>query len=130
MTVRSRPALPSCLPFGAAVVALSAALAFAVPARAEPVSAQYAVYFGGLHALNAEATWERGAGRYRLIAEAESQGFLGWLTAWKGTTETRGCLAGGKRVPGHTLTRRTDPQREEGALLTRSTPHPRAHAQR
>src|SRR3546814_19930890 len=100
MTVRSRPALPSCRPFGAAVVALSAALAFAVPARAEPVSAQYEVYFGGLHVLNAEATWERGAGSYRLIAEAEPQGFLGWLTAWNGPTQSRGRLAAAPGVTG------------------------------
>lgn len=115
--MRSRPALPSCRPFGAAVVALSAALAFAVPARAEPVSAQYEVYFGGLHVLNAEATWERGAGSYRLIAEAETQGFLGWLTAWKGTTESRGRIAGGKVVPGHHLNWGTDDDSEEGARL-------------
>src|SRR3546814_11633055 len=58
--------------------------------------------------LNAEATWERGAGSYRLIAEAETQGFLGWLTAWKGTTESRGRIAGGKVVPGHHLNWGTD----------------------
>src|SRR3546814_12446315 len=104
MTVLSRPALPSCRPVGVAVVALSAALAFAVPARAEPVSAQYEVYFGGLHVLNAQAPWARGAGSYRLIAEAETQGFLGWLTAWKRTTSSPGRLAGGQVFSGHPLT--------------------------
>src|SRR3546814_15460526 len=60
---------------------------------------------------------DRGAGSYRLIAEAETQGFLGWLTAWKGTTESRGRIAGGKVVPGHHLNWGTDDDSEEGARL-------------
>jgi hypothetical protein len=78
--------------------ALSLALA-AAPARAEPMSAAYQVYFGGLNVLKAEALWEQGATGYRLTAEAETQGFVGWLNPWKGTTESQGQIFGGKVIP-------------------------------
>lgn len=121
MTVRSRPLLPARRPLAAVIVAaamLAASPALvASPARAEPVSAQYQVYFGGLHVLNAEAKWERGSGWYRLVAEAETQGFLGWLNPWKGTTESRGHIAGGKAVPSHHLNWGTDEDSDSGTRL-------------
>jgi hypothetical protein len=118
MTVRLRPLLPSCRPLGPAVVVLSVALATAAPAFADPVTAHYEVYFGGMHVLNAEAAWERGAGGYRLTAEAEAQGFIGWLKPWKGTTESRGALLAGKVVPRHHLNWGTsDDSESDGARL-------------
>ena len=72
-----------------------------VTARAEPVSATYEVYFGGFHVLKAEALWVHGGSDYRLVAEAEAQGFVGWLNPWKGTTESSGRIAGGKVIPQH-----------------------------
>jgi hypothetical protein len=118
MTVRLQALLPSFrrAPWAPAVL-LGAALAVAGPARAEPVSASYQVYFGGMHVLDAKAAWERGAGGYRLAAEAEAQGFLGWLNPWKGTTESRGALLGGKVVPSHHLNWGTDDDSDEGARL-------------
>lgn len=105
-----------------AAALLGATLALAVPAltgnaRAEPVSAQYQVYFGGLHVLDAEAKWERGGGSYRLVAQAETEGFVGWLTPWTGTTESRGRIAGGEVIPGHHLNWGTDEDADEGARL-------------
>lgn len=98
--MRLRPAVlsnraPAALLGGALLAALSAAS----PARAEPVSATYEVFFGGFHVLNAEALWANGGDGYRLAAEAETQGFVGWLHPWKGNTESRGVIAGGKVIP-------------------------------
>lgn len=101
----------------AASAACIAALALAVPAQAEPVSANYQVYFGGMHVLNAEATWDKDAAGYRLAAEAETQGFIGWLHPWKGTTESRGRIAAGKVIPRHHLNWGTDDDSDSGARL-------------
>ena len=116
--MRLQPLLPSLRPLTPVAALLGAALALAGPVRAEPVSASYVVYFGGMHVLNAEAKWERGAGGYRLTAEAEAQGFLGWLNPWKGTTESHGQLAAGKVVPSHHLNWGTsDDSESEGPRL-------------
>ena len=45
--MRLRADLPFCRPLGPAAVALTAVLMTALPAGAEPVSADYQVYFGG-----------------------------------------------------------------------------------
>ncbi|WP_340117068.1 DUF3108 domain-containing protein [Pelagibius sp. 7325] len=98
---------PSVLPVTSKSLALAglfcgaflAALPAISSARAEPVSATYEVYFGGFHVLNAEALWVRGSSDYRLLAEAETRGFVGWLNPWKGTTESNGRIAGGKVIP-------------------------------
>jgi hypothetical protein len=102
--VRSQPLSPSLRPAppASAALLLGAALSLALaaaPARAEPMSAAYQVYFGGLNVLKAEALWEQGATGYRLTAEAETQGFVGWLNPWKGTTESQGQIFGGKVIP-------------------------------
>ncbi|MGF1594497.1 MAG: DUF3108 domain-containing protein [Kiloniellaceae bacterium] len=99
--VRFRPILPSCrrAPLAPAAVLLGAVLAIASPLRAEPLSASYQVYFGGFHVLNAEAQWQRGAGDYRITAEAETRGFVGWLNPWKGTTASRGFVDGARVIP-------------------------------
>ena len=116
--MRLQPALPSLCALTPVAALLGAALAMAGPARAEPVSASYQVYFGGMHVLNAKAKWERGAGGYRLTAEAEAQGFVGWLNPWKGTTESRGQLSDGKVVPSHHLNWGTsDDSETEGPRL-------------
>ncbi|HMA13757.1 MAG: DUF3108 domain-containing protein [Bacteroidota bacterium] len=107
--------LPFCRPLGPAAVVLTAALMAALPAGAEPVSADYQVYFGGLHVLNAEAKLERGGNSYRLIAVAETQGFVGWLNPWKGTTQSRGLVTAGKVVPRHHLNWGTDDDSDSGA---------------
>ena len=77
------------------------ALLTPVSAWADPVSATYEVYFGGLPVLNAKAVWVQGGDSYRLSAEAETQGLAGWLHPWKGTTETFGHLDGDKIIPQH-----------------------------
>ncbi|HEY9549170.1 MAG TPA: DUF3108 domain-containing protein [Kiloniellaceae bacterium] len=104
-----RRLLPSCrrAPSLPAAALLGAALALAIPfpadpARAaEPVTAHYEVFFGGLHVLDARARLEREAGDYRLAVDAETRGFLGWLKPWQGTTESRGRILAGKAIPGH-----------------------------
>src|SRR5690606_17473263 len=83
-TVQLRRLLPSCrrAPSLPAAVLLGTALALTIPfptdaARAaEPVTAQYEVFFGGLHVLDARARLERGAGDYRLAVDAETRGFI------------------------------------------------------
>lgn len=107
---------PSRRLLGPAVL-LGAALALAGPLRADPVSANYQVYFGGLHVLNAEAKLERGGGNYSLVAVAETQGFVGWLNPWQGTTESRGQIAAGKVVPRHHLNWGTDDDSDSGTRL-------------
>lgn len=106
--------LPSRRLLGPAVL-LGAALVLAGPLHAEPVSADYQVYFGGLHVLNAEAKLERRGGNYSLVAVAETQGFVGWLNPWQGTTESRGQIAAGKVVPRHHLNWGTDDDSDSGA---------------
>jgi hypothetical protein len=107
---------PSCRLLGPAVL-LGAAFALAAPLHAEPVSANYQVYFGGLHVLNAEAKLERGGGAYSLVAVAETQGFVGWLNPWQGTTESSGQIAAGKVVPRHHLNWGTDDDSDSGTRL-------------
>lgn len=96
--MRIRPAVLSKL---SPTVLLGAALLAALPARAEQVTAQYEVYFGGLHVLNAEATWVRGSDSYRLSGVAQTEGFFGWLHPWQGSTESDGIIAGDKIIPQH-----------------------------
>ncbi|MEQ8354480.1 MAG: DUF3108 domain-containing protein [Kiloniellaceae bacterium] len=100
----------------AAGLLLAAAVLGAGPASAEPVSAEYQVYFGGFHVLSAEALWQRSPGGYRIAGVAETQGFIGWLNPWKGDTETRGRLAAGKAVPQRFESRGTS---DDGEKLVR-----------
>ncbi|MGD1878032.1 MAG: DUF3108 domain-containing protein [Kiloniellaceae bacterium] len=86
----------------AAAGLLAGAFLFAAnTARAEAVSAHYQVYFGGFHVLDAQALWQSSASDYRLAAEAETQGFIGWLNPWKGTTQSDGRIAGDRIIPRH-----------------------------
>jgi hypothetical protein len=111
------PLRPSwALALTAAGLLLGAALLCASPARAEPVKATYEVYFGGFHVLDAEALWQRSPSGYRISAEAETRGMLGWLNPWKGATESRGRLAGGRAIPVHHENRGTA---DEGEKLVR-----------
>ena len=101
--MRLRPSvLPDSLASLATAGLVAGAFLFAAnTARAEAVSASYQVYFGGFHVLDAQALWQSSASDYRLVAEAESQGFLGWLNPWKGTTESDGRIVGDKVIPRH-----------------------------
>ena len=107
MTLHPRPLVPALRPVSLRpavwlLVAAAFSVALAAPAaRAEPMTASYQIYFGGLNVLKAEALWEQGATGYRLAAAAETQGFVGWLNPWKGSTESRGQIAGGKVIPAH-----------------------------
>lgn len=74
-------------------------LAAASSAQAEPFSVKYDVYFGGFHVLNAQANWEQNAKTYAIAAQAETQGFVGWLHPWKGNTSSQGRLDTGKVIP-------------------------------
>ncbi len=111
---RARPAGTACL---AVAGLLFAAAASVSPARADPMSARYEVYFGGFHVLNADALWQRSASGYRIAAEAQTQGFLGWLNPWKGTTESRGRLDTGKIIPQHHENRGTSDRGEKLVIL-------------
>lgn len=117
--MRLRVALPFSRVPGPAAIVLGATLITALPAAAEPVSADYQVYFGGLHVLSAEAKLERGGGSYRLVAAAETQGLASWLNPWKGTTESRGLLAAGKVIPRYHLNWGTDEDSDSGASLVK-----------
>lgn len=111
---RARPAGTACL---AVAGLLFAAAASVSPARADPMSARYEVYFGGFHVLNADALWQRSASGYRIAAEAQTQGFLGWLNPWKGTTESRGRLDTGKIIPQHHENHGTSDRGEKLVIL-------------
>ncbi len=87
------------LALASAGLLLGTALLAAGSARAEPASATYEIYFGGFHVLTATAEWERAPEGYRIDGEAETQGMMGWMYPWKGTTESRGVFAAGKPVP-------------------------------
>lgn len=102
---------------GMAVLMAGVVAAAAPSVRAEPLSASYEVYFGGFHVLNADAEWQRSPRGYRITAEAQTQGFLGWLNPWKGTTESRGTIAGGKIVPQHHENRGTSEKGEKLVVL-------------
>jgi hypothetical protein len=117
MTVQLRSLLPVGRPLVPALVLLGAVLPATGLAQTEPVTAQYQVYFGGLHVLDAKATWERRAGDYRLAATAETTGFVGWLDPWKGTTESRGQVNAGKVTPHHHLNWGTDDDSDNGERL-------------
>jgi hypothetical protein len=90
---RPLPATAAGLLFAAAMAAGSGT------ASAEPFSVKYDVYFGGLHVLNAQANWEQGAAAYSIAAQAETQGFVGWLHPWQGNTSSQGRIDDGKVVP-------------------------------
>lgn len=109
-----RRAATACL---AAAGLLVAAVAIVSPARADPVSASYEVYFGGFHVLHADALWQRSAGGYRIAATAETQGLLGWLNPWKGTTESRGRIHAGKVIPQHHENRGSSDRGEKFVVL-------------
>ena len=68
---------------------------FSAPAPAEetdPVVMTYEVYFGGLHVLSATAELDRTDRRYRVAAQAETQGILDFFFSWRGTTESVGAF--------------------------------------
>ena len=111
---RAGSAGTACL---AAAGLLLAAAASVSPARADPMSARYEVYFGGFHVLNADTLWLRSASGYRIAAQAETQGFLGWLNPWKGNTESRGRLDAGKIIPQHHENRGTSERGEKLVIL-------------
>ena len=90
----------------------------AAPHGAPPLSATYEIYFGGFHVLTADAQWERGAAGYRITGEAETRGMIGWLHPWKGNTETRGRVAGGKIIPQHHENRGSSDEGEKLVLLS------------
>jgi Protein of unknown function (DUF3108) len=109
-----RPAAAGLL-VGAAALLLAAAPG---TVRADPLNASYQVFFGGLHVLDAEANWERGLESYRISGKAQSQGFIGWLYPWHGTTESRGLIAAGKVIPQSHENRGTNSEGDKLVLLT------------
>ncbi len=54
----------------------------------------YEVYFGGLHVLSATAELDRTDRRYRLAAQATTQGILDFFFSWRGNTESVGAFEG------------------------------------
>lgn len=101
--MRLRPAAVPAFPLRAAQGLAAAGLLLwsgaAAAGESKAVRASYEVYFGGFHALNAEAYLENGAERYRITAEAETQGFLSWFLSWRGTTESKGRLIADAVIP-------------------------------
>jgi YD repeat-containing protein len=102
--------------FGLALAA--AVLATPTAARAEPVSASYQVYVGGFHVLNAETLWDETPSGYRITAAAETQGLVGWLSPWKGITESEGRIAAGKVFPERYETRGVSDDGEKTVTLS------------
>lgn len=100
--MRLRPAAFPAFPLRGAQSLAAALLLWsgaAVAGDSKAVRASYDVYFGGFHALNAEAYLENGAERYRITAEAETQGFVSWFLTWRGTTESQGRITAGSVIP-------------------------------
>jgi hypothetical protein len=113
---RPLPATAAGLLFAAAMAAGSGT------ASAEPFSVKYDVYFGGLHVLNAQANWEQGAAAYSIAAQAETQGFVGWLHPWQGNTSSQGRIDDGKVVPArHENRGSADDDEADGARLVHLT---------
>jgi hypothetical protein len=109
------------LPATAAGLLFAAALSTG-SASAEPFSVKYDVYFGGLHVLNAQANWEQGAAAYSIAAQAETQGFVGWLHPWQGNTSSQGRIDDGKVVPArHENRGSADDDEADGARLVHLT---------
>lgn len=82
--------LPACLVF----------LFCASPAEAGPENRQrlvYEVYAGGIHAVQARLDMDlRKKGRYDLMLDAKTRGFLASLVPWEGTFESHGWILGDK----------------------------------
>jgi hypothetical protein len=69
-------------------------------ARAEePVVADYAFYFGGLHVLTAQARFATLTDAYTVEAEGETQGILSFVFEWKGVSRTEGRFEGNRAIP-------------------------------
>lgn len=79
--------------------ALAGLSAPALAADTDPIVMTYEVYFGGLHILSATAELDRTDRRYRLAAQAETQGILDFFFSWRGNTESVGAFAMGGPVP-------------------------------
>lgn len=59
----------------------------------------YEVYFGGMHVLSAQAELDRTDSRYRLAAQAQTQGILDFFFSWRGVTESIGAFDATGPVP-------------------------------
>lgn len=63
------------------------------PANAARQSLVYEVYAGGIHAVQATLTIETGKkGRYDIVLDAKTRGFLGSVAPWEGTFESHGWM--------------------------------------
>ncbi len=61
-------------------------------ARAEEQNLVYEVYTGGIHALQAHMTLKSVNGRYDIVLEAKTRGFLGKMAPWEGIFESHGWI--------------------------------------
>lgn len=79
--------LKSLIPFLAVLMVL-------VPsaARAGTQTAFYEVYAGGIHALQARLDIKTDKGRYDIVLEAKTRGFLGKMAPWEGIFESHGWI--------------------------------------
>lgn len=79
--------LKSLIPFLAMIVAL-------VPASAQAgtQTVAYEVYAGGIHALQATLEIKTNKGRYDIVLEAKTRGFLGKMAPWEGIFESHGWI--------------------------------------
>lgn len=66
------------------------ALTIPAPAWAGNQSAVYEVYAGGIHALQARLEIKTNKGRYDVVLEAKTRGFLGKMAPWEGIFESHG----------------------------------------
>jgi hypothetical protein len=86
----------------AASLFVSLAFILSTPARADPglQTMVYEVYTGGLHAVQAQLDIDyRKPGRYDIVLDAHTRGFLGKLVPWQGTFETHGWDKGEELKP-------------------------------
>ena len=71
---------------------IGAAIALATPAQAGEQRMVYEVYAGGIHALQGHMTIKTGGGRYDMVLEAKTRGFLGKMAPWEGVFESHGWI--------------------------------------
>jgi hypothetical protein len=69
---------------------IAAILLLFLPIPAHAQTMVYSIYAGGLHAVDAQLEIDTHKGRYDIMLQAATRGFLSKLVPWRGTFETHG----------------------------------------
>ncbi len=59
----------------------------------------YHVYAGGIHAVDATLNLQEQKGRYKMVSDSATRGFLAVLVPWTGTFLTEGKVTGAHHIP-------------------------------